>query len=63
MPDTLQGRPLPPVDILDPGISFRPAPDVEEWIREAFLEEDSPLANAGPTIAQAEIARACGVCR
>ncbi|WP_341896480.1 putative metallopeptidase [Sphingobium sp. YR657] len=43
-------RPMPPVDLVEPGIlempdRFRPAPDVTEWIENAFLYDDAPLFN------------------
>jgi hypothetical protein len=41
-------RPGPPEEILEddaPGFLFEPAPDVVQWIRHTFLNEDSPLYN------------------
>jgi hypothetical protein len=39
-------RPLPPIDVVDAiGPMFVPAPEVDEWLRAAFLDEKSSLYN------------------
>jgi hypothetical protein len=39
-------RPYPPDELLEPyPWGFRKAPEVELWLRESFLNEDSPLYN------------------
>ena len=39
-------RPLPPIEVVDGiGPVFMPAPEVDEWLRAAFLDEKSPLYN------------------
>lgn len=41
-------RPRPPLQLIDPGSEFTgfcPAPEIGQWVQEAFLSEDSPLYN------------------
>jgi hypothetical protein len=39
-------RPLPPIEVVDAiGPMFRPAPEVDDWLRAAFLGENSDLYN------------------
>lgn len=41
-------RPFPPEELLDedaPPFLFEPAPDVEKWLRQTFIDELSPLHN------------------
>lgn len=51
-------RPMPPESVLDPErVTFVPAPEVDEWMRQAFLEESSPLYNVEHDhLSQAKIA-------
>lgn len=43
----LSGRPQPPENMADGvGPAFRPAPELEAWVRETFITGDGPLANA-----------------
>lgn len=50
--DSVTARPYPPLEMADPvtnalaeqkGSAFRPAPDITEWIVQAFLDEQGPL--------------------
>ena len=38
-------RPLPPQRLKDFGLQFEPAPRLEQWIRETFIDGSGPLLN------------------
>ena len=39
------GYPLPPEDLRVPGYQMEPAPEVIDWLRAMFIDEDAPLMN------------------
>lgn len=43
MPERLLSRPMPPPEVTDGYIHFARSPDVEEWLRDVFIDPAGPL--------------------